>query len=73
VNAISENYQSMFDYVGRHEDKHKRKHSVYEVLEDTSALKLIELGAPEVLPEETSHMSLTQEHIDSVKYTLPPT
>jgi len=70
VNAISENYESMFDYVGRHEDKHKRKHSVYEVLEEASALTLIESGAPEVITESAPQISLTQEHLDSAQIHL---
>jgi len=72
VNAISERYESMFNYVGLREDKHIRKHVVYEVLEDATALKLIESGASQVVEvtSNTPQVELNQEHLDTAQTHL---
>jgi len=72
VNAISEKYQTMFNYIGVREDKHIRKHDVYEVLKDATALKLIEAGASQVVEvtSEAPKIELNQEHIKSAQTHL---
>lgn len=72
VNAISENYDSMFNYVGIREDKHIRKHVVYEVLKDATALKLIEAGATQVVEVtgSTPYVELDQEHLNIAQTLL---
>lgn len=72
VNAISENYESMFNYIGLREDKHVRKHAVYEVLEDATALKLIEAGATQVVETTsiTPQIELNEEHLKSAQTHL---
>jgi len=72
VNAISENYESMFNYVGVREDKHIRKHSVYEVLNDATALNLIEAGASQVIEVSatTPQVKLDKEHLKSAQTHL---
>ncbi|MDT8403366.1 adenylate/guanylate cyclase domain-containing protein [Sulfuriflexus sp.] len=70
VNAISENYEDMFNYIGMHEDKHVRKHAVYEVLNDANALKLIEAGPRHIIETTAPVVDLNQEHLESAQTHL---
>lgn len=72
VNAISENYESMFNYVGIRKDKHIRKHAVYEVLQDATALKLIESGSSQVVEETATveKVELDQEYLSTAQTHL---
>jgi glucokinase len=70
VNAISEDYDAMFNYMGMKEDKHIRRHALYEVTSDATPLKLIEAGAQKIAEEELSGVQLTQEHLDMAQTHL---
>ena len=70
VSAISEDYQAMFNYMGLKEDKHIRRHAVYEVTGDATPLKLIEAGAQKIAEEELATVALTQEHLDTAQTQL---
>ncbi len=70
VNAISEEYQAMFNYMGMREDKHVRRHAVYEVTGDATPLKLIEAGAQKIAEEDLATVELTQEHLDTAQTHL---
>ena len=70
VNAISENYEEMFNYMGLHEDKHVRKHAVYEVLKDATALKLIEAGSTNIVETTAPKLELDKEHLSDAQTHL---
>ena len=60
----------MFNYMGMREDKHVRRHAVYEVTGDATPLKLIEAGAQKIAEEELATVELTQEHLDTAQTHL---
>ena len=70
VNAISESYEEMFNYLGLHEDKHIRKHAVYEVLDDATALKLIESGPKNIVETTAPKVDLDKEHLKDAQAHL---
>lgn len=70
VNAISDGYEDMFNYLGMHEDKHVRKHAVYEVLDDASSTKLIEAGPRHIVESTAPKLDLNQGHLESAQTHL---
>lgn len=70
VNAISEDYQSMFNYIGLREDKHVRRHAVYEVSSDATPLKLIEAGSQKIAEQELGGVEINEEHLKSAQTHL---
>ncbi|MGD8514177.1 MAG: hypothetical protein PVF52_01080 [Granulosicoccaceae bacterium] len=70
ISAISEDYQTMFNYLGMREDKHVRRHAVYEVTEDATPLKLIEAGSQKIAEEELGSVQLNEEHLSTAQTHL---